>query len=151
MKDKDDNNSSLVEDLIDLGTKAKEVYEKHGDKLGDKGQNINLDSPDPLTEAHVRQDHVEIVSEVGAEKGSKIGFSFPDGPQDQLRMEVSGESFTFDIPDDINEDSVEATVKNGVLTVTMERESDQDDTVAEFQIKEEEEIEEEEENDGGDE
>lgn len=119
---RDDDNT--VERIFDLAQEAKELYDENKDLVHSvvpsSPSTVNLDSPDPMAEAHINDDEVIIVVEVDTSSGGlELKADIEDG---MMNFNVAGESFVVDIPDDVVEESLDATINNGVLRATMDRE-----------------------------
>lgn len=126
-----DNNDNSIEQFLELVEGAKELYDDNrelfNNVLPNKGNVVNLDGPEPMAEAHINEDEVVIVAEVGDSGDLQLKASFDDGKMD---FSVADERFSVNVPDDVVEDSLEATVNNGVLRATMKRQVEEDITVS---------------------
>ena len=128
-RDDNNNNESDVERLIDAFSSAKSWYEDNQDLFNGVGavaNRVDMTAPEPLSEAHIKEDEVRVVAEVRESGVNQIGVSFNDGI---MVCEVADRQLEVDVPRDVDEDSLEATMSNGVLEVTVQRTIDTDNSV----------------------
>jgi len=93
------------------------------------GGQTDVNTPEPLREVHVKDDVVMIVAEVQEGEVDKIGVNFQ--PQ-AIEVMAGSESFTAELPDGVVRDTLDASVNNGVLTIKMDRDVQEDDSLEEF-------------------
>jgi len=120
-RDDNNNNGTDVERVLDAISSAKEWYNQNSDLfdgIGGAVKAVDMDAPEPLTEAHINEDEVKIVAEVRDSNVTQIGVGFDDGV---MKCELSERQFEVDVPNDIDESSLEATMANGVMEVTIDR------------------------------
>jgi len=120
-RDNNDRNDSDVERVLDALSSAKEWYSENRDLFAGVSEvtsKVDMSAPEPLTEAHISDDEVKIVAEVRDSDVTQMSVGFDDGV---MVCEVAGRSFQVDVPEDIDKESVEATMSNGVLEVTIDR------------------------------
>lgn len=128
-RDNNDRNDSDVERLLDAVSSAKEWYNQNKDLfagMGEVASSMDMDAPEPLTEAHISEDTVKVVAEVRESNVTQIGVGFDDGT---MVCEVSDRQFEVEVPDDIDETSMEATMSNGVLEVNIDRTETTEETI----------------------
>jgi hypothetical protein len=131
------NDDSDIEDTIDKLSEMVKTgaswWESNKHYFTDEtggGESINMSGPDPLREAHIDQDTVRVVSEVKSGSVSSMGVNYTD---EGVEFVLGDERFVADVPDDIIEGSIDATMKNGVLRVMFDRDNadeNEDDDIA---------------------
>jgi len=121
-----DNNNNSPVDKIDRLFNAidtmKDVYENNKDiveDVGDNGGEISFEDKEPLTEAHLTEGNVVVVADLGVSGPLDMGIKFNNST---VKFDIGGEEFEVHVPADVKEDTVDASITNGVLRVEMERE-----------------------------
>lgn len=125
----DDDNKSDIERLLDGISSAKQWYEQNSDlfeRFAEGGSSVDLDGDDPLSEAHVNEERVLIVADVSGAASTDLELSFYEN---KVSGKLGDREFTVDVPSDVDEDSIEADMKNGVLRVELERENEPGDSL----------------------
>lgn len=125
----DDKDKNDIERLLDGLSSAKNWYEKNKDlfdRFKSQGSSVSLDSGEPISEAHVDEDKVLIVADVTGVNATNLSLEFFD---DKIEGTFGDREFVVDVPADVDEDTIEADMKNGVLRVEIEREDVDDDDI----------------------
>jgi len=128
-KKNNNDDGTDVERVLDALSSAKEWYNQNSDLfagIGEAADTMSMETPEPLTEAHINEDVVRIVAEVRDSDVTQMGVGFEEGT---MVCEVSDRTFEVEVPDDIDESSIEATMSNGVLEATIQRTEQEDSTV----------------------
>lgn len=123
----DDEEKSDIERLLDGFSSAKSWYESNKDlfeRFTQEGELVDLDGGDPISEAHVDEEKVLIVADVSGVNATDLELSFYNN---KVEGKLGTREFTVDVPNDVDEDSIEADMKNGVLRVELDREDEPDD------------------------
>ncbi len=124
-KDNNNNNSdNTVEQLTNLFGDIRNIYEKHSDlfqTLGADKEKVDLSGKEPLTEAFVSEDTVKIVAEVSSDPPVRLGYVYDGG---ELNLDIGGRGVVVEVPDDIEEDTIEASMNNGIMRIEIERAND---------------------------
>jgi len=120
----DDSSSPVdkIDRLFDAIDTMKDVYENNKDiveDVSDSGGEISFEDKEPLTEAHLTEDSVVVVADIGVSGPLDMGVKFDDNT---VTFDVGGEDFEVHVPTDVKEDTIDASITNGVLRVEMERE-----------------------------
>jgi len=117
-KDRDDN---TVESILDMAETVMDFAREHEDVLqsigGDSG-GTKLNVQEPLAEAHIKDDEVVIVAEAEDEDVDEMSVKFEEGT---FVFNLGGTVYEAEVPPDVVEDSVNASLNNGVLRVTLDR------------------------------
>ena len=119
--DKKDDPVDKIDRLFDAVEKMRDVYENNKDLVDGVGSgrdSISLDDKEPLTEAHLTDDEVIVVADVNKSAPVEMAVGFKE---DSILFEVDGEEFEVDVPADVEEESLDASIKNGVLRVELDR------------------------------
>jgi len=123
----DDDNRSDIERLLDGFSSAKQWYEENSDlfeRFMEGGSSVDLSGSEPISEAHVDEERVLIVADVSGVNATNLSLSFYEG---RVKGELGSREFDVNVPNDVDEDSIEADMKNGVLRVELDRVEDSDD------------------------
>jgi len=126
----DDDDRSDVERLLDGFTSARDWYERNKDifeKFSQKSNNVDLAGGEPISEAHVDSDKVLIVADVSGVNATDLELSFYDG---KVEGRFGERDFKVSVPNDVDEDSAQADMKNGVLRVKLQREDNDPESVS---------------------
>jgi len=125
----DDDNKNDIERLLNGLSSAKSWYEDNKDlfeRFASGGESVDLAGGEPISEAHVDEDKVLIVADVSGVDATQLELDFYDN---RVEGKFGGRKFNVDVPSDVDEDSIEADMKNGVLRVELDREGDDGDTL----------------------
>lgn len=120
----DDEDKNDVERLLEGLQSAKSWYDNNRDlfeRLAGNTGGVDLAGGEPVSEAHVDEDRVLIVADVAGEDDTELRLKFYDG---KVKGKLGDRKFSVNVPNDVEEDSIEADMKNGVLRVEIEREGD---------------------------
>ena len=124
-KDNNSNNSdNPAEQLANLFSDIRSVYEKNSelfDMFRDKKETVDLSGKEPLTEAFVSDDMVKVVAEVSSEPPVNLGYAYSG---DELNLDIDGRKVVVEVPDDIDEDTIEASMNNGIMRIEIQRADD---------------------------
>lgn len=113
-----------IDRLFDAVEKMRDVYENNKDlvgNIGEDGDTITLDDKEPLTEAHLTDDEVVVVADVNKSAPLEMAVGFKEN---SILFDVDGKEFEVDVPADVKEESLDASIKNGVLRVELDRADD---------------------------
>jgi HSP20 family molecular chaperone IbpA len=122
-KKNDDSSDSDVERVLDGIESAKKWYDENKDlieRFTGGGNGVDLTDTGPMTEAEVHDDRVIVVADVPGVRPTDMRVKFYENA---IQCTIDGESFKATVPSDVDEDSLSADMKNGVLRVEMEREN----------------------------
>lgn len=117
----DDKDKNDIERLLDGLKSAKDWYEQNQDlfaRFSGDSTALDLSDSEPVSEAHISDDEVLIVADVSGAKSSQLAVKFY---KNSLECELGGKKFTVEVPQDVDEDSMEASMNNGVLRVKLDR------------------------------
>jgi len=123
----DDDNKSDIERLLDGFSSAKQWYEENSDlfdRFMEGGSSVDLSGSEPISEAHVDEEKVLIVADVSGVNATNLSLSFYEG---RVKGKLGSREFDVNVPNDVDEDSIEADMKNGVLRVELDRVGDSGD------------------------
>ena len=121
-----DDFSDKVGSFFDTIDSLREAYENNKDVVDGiaGGSNaLDLEGREPLSEAHLTDDEVVIVADVGLSGPVKMEVGFED---EKVWFNADGKYFEVDVPDDVVEDTLDASMTNGVLRVSIERAEEQE-------------------------
>jgi len=113
--------SNKGSDIFDIVDRAVSFYEKNKDTIRGAtgmGDSIELDDDDPLKQASVTDEEVMITVDVGVEDLENIRLAL-NGTTAEIV--VGGQTVTANVPSDVDMDSPEANLNNGVLEVRIPR------------------------------
>jgi HSP20 family molecular chaperone IbpA len=119
----DDKDKNDIERLLDGFKSAKKWYENNQDlfaRFTADASALDLSNSEPVSEAHIKDDEVLIVADVSGATSNQLAVKFY---KNSLKCELGGRKFTVDVPQDVDEDSLEASMNNGVLRVKLDREN----------------------------
>lgn len=114
------------DDFFELAEGVKDLWEEHGDDVKgfiESDNEISLKDSEPLIEANKTDDEVLVEMEVvNADGITDFSFSFIPGSN---KMEVDGPNGTTSVilPDDSDPSNADASFNNGVLSLTVPRDS----------------------------
>lgn len=112
-KDDIEKLNEVIETIIEAVEYNARLYQE----LTEGDSHLSLQGHEPLKEAYVEEDKVEIAVQ-SKDEFSSIGVGQNDGI---LVLNVGGEDMRFDVPEDVKLDDMEAKFNNGVLSVTIPR------------------------------
>jgi len=119
----DEDSDSDVERVLDGIESAKNWYDENKDlieRFTGGGNGVDLTDTGPMTEAEIHDDRVIVVADVPGVRPTDMRVKFYENA---IECSIDGESFKATVPRDVDEDSLRADMKNGVLRVEMEREN----------------------------
>ena len=129
---KDDNGVSF-DDLINAVEKVTELARENEDVIGgifgpfnDGEYSGTLSHLDPLKQVVQTEDTYEVAIEVQMEGELDVKLRESDG---HVVMGVAGEEYRVDVPGDADIYDADASLNNGVLTVTIPRTEEEEDSV----------------------
>lgn len=108
-------------DLFDMVDRAISFYEKNKETFEGVVPNdssVTIDDEDPLKQALVDDDKAMITVDVGTDEIGDIRLAL-NGTTAEVK--VGGQTITADVPADVDMDSAEAHLNNGVLEVQIPR------------------------------
>lgn len=110
-----------VDDILDLIQKGLDFARDHEDAIArivDNEETESITVKEPLAEAHVTDEKVEIVAEATGGNSGDMNVHFNEG---HMLFSFGGNKYRAEIPNDVVEESIEAEYNNGVLRVTLDR------------------------------
>lgn len=129
MSDEDNTVDKVIDAAdfaIDVIRDNKEHINAAVDALDGGETDIDLSGQEPLREVNMTEGMVEVTSEV---KDSGVDSVKVSKEGDDLHVEIGKKTLVAKIPDDIIMEEAEAKYNNGVLTVRIPRENEDDDGV----------------------
>lgn len=128
MTNRDRDNNDKIENILDAIDGAAEVVRQNKDLLdsvmGDSSDE-SLDLREPLSDAQVTEDEVVVVAELKDEKPEEMGVRFEEGV---MYMTIGDLTLRARVPDDVIQESVDASMNNGVLRVSVDRATEENTT-----------------------
>lgn len=122
-----------IEDLIQAAEKVTEMARENKEIIGDMsglfegdGYNGTLNHLDPLKQVIKTEDTYEVAIEVQMDGELDVKLRESDG---YVVMGVAGEEYRVDVPGDADIYDADASLNNGVLTVTIPRSDEEEDSV----------------------
>lgn len=128
-----DNDGINMDDLISAAEKITELARENEDIIGgifgpfSKGEySGTLNHLDPLKQVIKTEDTYEVAIEVQMDGELDVKLRESDG---HVVMGVAGEEYRIDVPSDADIYDADASLNNGVLTVSIPRSEEEDDSV----------------------
>lgn len=140
MSGRDRNDDNRVSDVIDAIEGAADIIRRNQDLLDDfvgGGGEEQLELREPLSDAQVNDDEVIVVAELKNKKPEEMGVRFEDGV---MYLTIGDLTLRARVPDDVVQESVEATMNNGVLRVSVDRANTDNMNTVNIERKEDESI-----------
>lgn len=129
-KDRSDNGVdrflSFMDTVVELVDENKELIEGVKDSVSGGDYEGTLSHVEPLREVTKTEDYYEVIMEV--DKGGPLDIKIEEG-DGNVKMNIDGGVYKVDVPDNANISDSDAQLNNGVLTVRMPIEDDEDDGV----------------------
>lgn len=129
-KDRSDNGVdrflSFMDTVVELVDENKELIEGVKDSVSGGDYEGTLSHVEPLREVTKTEDYYEVIMEV--DKGGPLDIKIEEG-DGNVKMNIDGGVYKVDVPDNANISDSDAQLNNGVLTVRMPMEDDEDDGV----------------------
>lgn len=114
-----DDNRKDIFDGIDTLINLYEDNKGHFEDMFDDGNSIKMDGQSPLKQTHVQDDEVLISVELSDGSLTEVEIMLEDST---IKLAVGDDVITADAPEDVIMEEADATMKNGILTVTIPRE-----------------------------